>query len=123
MWLYNPIVGLQPVLDKLKYSFSRTGRSGYCYVCYCVVGVWCWWGFPLVILLSSLQQIDPVYYEAASIEGAGKATLFAKITVPMLRPTLIFILVLTMVTSFQIFDLNYYDMGRTGKGFGRCWQP
>lgn len=107
MWLYNPIVGLQPVLDKLNIPFLGLGDPDTVMYAIAVVGVWCWWGFPLVILLSSLQQIDPVYYEAASIEGAGKATLFAKITVPMLRPTLIFILVLTMVTSFQIFDLNY----------------
>lgn len=107
MWLYNPIVGLQPVLDKLNIPFLGLGDPDTVMYAIAVVGVWCWWGFPLVILLSSLQQIDPVYYEAASIEGAGKAVLFSKITVPMLRPTLIFILVLTMVTSFQIFDLNY----------------
>lgn len=107
MWLYNPIVGLQPVLEKLDLPFLGLGDPDTVMYAIAVVGVWCWWGFPLVILLSSLQQIDPVYYEAASMEGAGRTAQFVKITVPMLRPTLIFILVLTMVTSFQIFDLNY----------------
>lgn len=107
MWLYNPIVGLPSVLNKWNIPFLGLGNPETVMYAIAVVGVWCWWGFPLVILLSSLQQIDPAYYEAASLEGAGKVNLFMQITVPMLRPTLIFILVLTMVTSFQIFDLIY----------------
>jgi raffinose/stachyose/melibiose transport system permease protein len=107
MWLFNPFVGLSAVLSKWNIPFLGIGDPDTVLFSIAAVGAWCWWGFPLVIFLSALQQIDPIYYEAAKLEGAGPVSVFVRITIPMIRPTLIFVVILTVITSFQIFDLIY----------------
>jgi multiple sugar transport system permease protein len=64
-----------------------------------------WWtvGGPLIILLAGLRQIPDVYYEAAALDGATgwRRTLY--ITLPILRPVLLFVVVLNVIGAFQIF--------------------
>ena len=64
-----------------------------------------WWtvGGPTVILLAGLKQIPEVYYEAASIDGATGWRRFWHITLPLLRPVLLFVIVLNVIGAFQIF--------------------
>ena len=117
MWLYNPITGLTPILKQFGICFPGIGDPATVIYAIALVGVWCWWGFPLVIFLSSLEQIDPVYYEAAELEGANRLQVFTGITLPLMRATLIFVFVLTIISSFQIFDLIYI---MTNGGPGRA---
>ena len=67
-----------------------------------IVLVSVWWN--VVLLLAGLQNIPESYYEAAKIDGAGKWQIFKSITIPMLSPTLFFVLIMTMISSFQVFD-------------------
>jgi len=60
-------------------------------------------GFFGLIFLSGLQSIDPAYYEAAEIDGASKFQRFRKITLPLLSPTIFFVLIITSINSFQLF--------------------
>lgn len=60
-------------------------------------------GFVIIILLSGLQSIDPDIYEAAAIDGAGSLRRLASITIPLLRPTLAFALVMQTLGVFQMF--------------------
>lgn len=69
-----------------------------------LVGVWKTFGFNLVILLTGIQNISPGYYEAAQIDGANATARFFQITIPLLRPTLLFVTVTSMIASFQVFD-------------------
>ena len=64
-----------------------------------------WWtvGGPTVILLAGLKQIPDAYYEAAAIDGAVGWRRFAYITLPLLRPVLLFVTVLNVIGAFQIF--------------------
>ena len=57
----------------------------------------------MVIYLSGLQGIPQYLYEAATIDGASKVRQFFKISIPMLAPTTFFLLVMTMISSFQVF--------------------
>ena len=68
-----------------------------------------WWtvGGPTVILLAGLKQIPEVYYEAASIDGAVGWRRFVHITLPLLRPVLLFVLVINVIGAFQIFGQTY----------------
>lgn len=59
----------------------------------------------MVIYLAALQGIPEMYYEAAEIDGAGPVFSFLKITVPLISPTTFFILITSIIGSFQIFDL------------------
>ncbi|MBG6055268.1 cellobiose transport system permease protein [Salinibacterium sp. CAN_S4] len=63
-----------------------------------------WTGYTALILLAGMQAIPRDLYEAASIDGAGKPRQFFSITIPQLRPTLIFVIVTSTIGGLQIFD-------------------
>lgn len=68
------------------------------------VSVWKNIGFNMVILIGGLQGISDSYYEAADIDGANSWDKMVKITIPMLMPTLSFVIVNSLISSFQVFD-------------------
>jgi multiple sugar transport system permease protein len=61
-------------------------------------------GFVMVILLAGLQAIPESLYEAARIDGAGKWRQIRSITIPMLTPSLFFVLIISLINGFQVFD-------------------
>lgn len=71
------------------------------------VGIWKNLGFNMVILIAGLQGIPDMYYEAAELDGASSWVRLTKITVPMLMPTLTFVTVNSVISSFQVFDQVY----------------
>jgi multiple sugar transport system permease protein len=74
------------------------------------VSVWFLMGFYMLIFLGGLQDIPPEYYEAAKIDGAGSVTSFFLVTLPLLRPTSLFVLLVSTVTAVcgsQTFNLVY----------------
>ncbi|WP_054957780.1 carbohydrate ABC transporter permease [Paenibacillus dakarensis] len=75
-----------------------------------IVSVWSSIGYNAVILLSGLQGISSSYYEAASLDGAGPMYKFFRITLPLLTPSLFFVLVMSFINSFQVFDLIFIMM-------------
>jgi ABC-type sugar transport system permease subunit len=72
-----------------------------------VMGVWKTFGVNMVLFSAGLQGIPDHYYEAASIDGAGAWHKFWNITLPLLSPTTFFILVMSVIGSFQVFDTVY----------------
>ena len=64
---------------------------------------WRWTGYNAIILLSGLQSIPLALYEAAKIDGAGPLQRFFRITIPMLRPVLLFTFVLSTIGTLQLF--------------------
>nr|WP_231747334.1 sugar ABC transporter permease [Auraticoccus cholistanensis] len=65
--------------------------------------IWQTTGYFMVIFLAGLAAIDPALYEAATLDGAGGVQRFFHITLPMLRPTIIFVLVTGTISGFQLF--------------------
>jgi multiple sugar transport system permease protein len=76
-----------------------------------------WWtvGFNMVLFLAGLQDIDPTLYEAAEIDGADRLMQFRHITLPGLQRTMLMVVVLQIIASFQIFG-QVYIMTRGGPG-------
>lgn len=70
-----------------------------------IVAVWKQAGYYMVIFLSGLQAIPKQLYESAQIDGANSVVRFFKITLPMLSPTTFMVLILSIIGSFQVFDL------------------
>lgn len=68
------------------------------------VNVWRHVGYTALLLFAGLQAIPRDVYEAAEVDGAGEFRVFRSVTLPLLRPILAFVLVVTVVGSFQIFD-------------------
>lgn len=71
-----------------------------------IVGVDLWHtvGFSFIVLLAGLQTIPPYLYEAARVDGAGTFRVFRTMTLPMLSPSLFFVIVISFIGAFQIFD-------------------
>jgi ABC-type sugar transport systems, permease components len=72
-----------------------------------IIGVWSTVGYSMVLLLAGLQDIPKDYYEVASIDGAKPARQFFSITLPLISPSLFFVLVTTIIQSMQVFDVVY----------------
>ena len=80
-----------------------------------VVVVWQNLGFQVVIFLAGLKGIPRMFYEAAEIDGAGRWALFRNITLPLLNPVIVFLVIISTITSLQLFDqvlnINFTDQG------------
>ena len=76
-------------------------------LCISIVSVWMGVGYNMIILLAGIQGISSNYYEAAELEGAGKIKQFLKITIPLVTPTLFFVVITTVISTLQIFDVIY----------------
>jgi multiple sugar transport system permease protein len=68
------------------------------------LGVWRNFGFDMVVFLAALQGIDPTLYEAAKVDGATGGQMFRRITLPMLRPTILFLAIITSSGYLQLFE-------------------
>jgi ABC-type sugar transport system permease subunit len=77
------------------------------------VGLWMHLGFYILIILAGLQGIDPTYYEAARMDGATSWQQLRQITLPLLRPTTMVVMILSLIAGFQAFD---YIWTLTGGG-------
>lgn len=87
-----------------------------------------WWtsGFNMVILLAALQNIPAALYEAAAIDGASAWQRFRHITIPQLRPVLLFIIIITVIASFNLFAQPFFMTDRGGpaqSGGGGSTEP
>ncbi|MCC8246211.1 carbohydrate ABC transporter permease [Saccharothrix luteola] len=78
-----------------------------------LLNVWTF-GAPMVIFLAGLRQIPTTYYEAATVDGAGRWARFRHVTVPLLTPIIFFNLVLQMIGAFQAFTQAFVVSGGTG---------
>ena len=74
-----------------------------------LVGVTVWWtmGFNAVIYLAGLQDIDPALYDAAKVDGANRWQRFLNVTLPGLRPVLLFVVTVTVLASANMFGQSY----------------
>ncbi|HKJ85186.1 MAG TPA: sugar ABC transporter permease [Spirochaetia bacterium] len=69
-----------------------------------LLGIWIWTGLKALYLLAGLQSIPKDYYESAVIDGASPSQQFLRITLPQLRPILMFVIIQTVIGSYALFD-------------------
>jgi multiple sugar transport system permease protein len=106
MWIYNPEYGL------LNYLLSLIGIKGprwlssinWAMPALIITGIWKGLGFNMLLFLAGLQGIPKHYYEAADLDGAKWFSKFFHITVPLLSHTTIFVIIISLINSFQGFD-------------------
>lgn len=108
-WLYNNDFGL---FNQILSIFGIQGPDWLGSVSMAmpsvaIVGIWSMVGYNMIILLAGLQDIPRELYEASEIDGAGPVQKFFKITVPMVSPTLFFVVVTTVISALQVFDTIY----------------
>src|SRR5699024_12401465 len=76
-----------------------------------IANIWIGIPFDMLILLAGLQGLPSQLYEAARIDGANKIKQFIYITLPLMRPSILILLMLTMIYTFKAFDLVYIMTG------------
>lgn len=78
-----------------------------------VVGIWISLGYPVMLFIAALQNVPSEISEAAEIDGAGPARRFFSVTIPLITPTIFFVVVLTIIGALQVFDLIFVMIGQT----------
>ncbi|GAA1717244.1 sugar ABC transporter permease [Isoptericola hypogeus] len=116
--LWRQVFGADGLVNQVLGFFGIEGQGWVSHPDYAlgtliVLNVWTF-GAPMVIFLAGLRQIPTMYYEAASIDGAGRVRQFRNITVPLLTPIIFFNLVLQLIGAFQTFTQAFIVSGGTG---------
>ena len=116
--LWKQVFGTEGLLNQLLAPFGFDGKGwisdpSTALGTLVVLNVWTF-GAPMVIFLAGLRQIPAMYYEAASVDGAGAMRRFRSITLPLLTPIIFFNLVLQIIHAFQSFTQAFVVSGGTG---------
>ena len=114
-WMFNQDYGLLNRVFGTHIQFVTDARIAW--ICVAVVGIWSSIGYNMVLLLGGIQDIPKDYYEAAAIDGATGIRSFFHITIPLLSPTLFFIIQTGIIGALQLFDLPYMIMDKSSRAF------
>jgi multiple sugar transport system permease protein len=108
-YLYHPRYGLlNHVLGLLGFGpIDWLGDPHWAMPAIILMAVWKNFGFNMIVFVAGIQSIPRRLYEAAEIDGADSLSQFRHITLPMLRPTFVFVTVITMIGYFQLFAEPY----------------
>lgn len=104
-WIFDPNIGILNHI--LHMHINWLYDVNFAMPALIIVSVWKLIGYNMVIFLSGLSAINQSLFEASKIDGAGAFNTFIYITVPLLSPTIFFVVVITCISSFQVFDLIY----------------
>jgi raffinose/stachyose/melibiose transport system permease protein len=106
--IYSPVYGITQLLglDVNILGDTSTALPGVA-----VANTWQWWGYLMVVFIAAMASVNPSLYEAAKLDGASGFQQFLHITVPGIRPTLVFMGLMTVIWSFLVFDYIYIMTG------------
>jgi len=104
-WLYNSNFGLINNAFNIKVNWISDPKIAIYSIA--VIGIWSVLGYNMVLFLAGLQEVPRDYYEAASLDGANGWQQLINITIPLISPTIFFVLVTRIIAAMQVFDLIY----------------
>ncbi len=99
----------------IRTSFNFLGHPDSAKVILIIMRIWRWVGYQMIFFLAGLQNIDDSLYEAARIDGATSFQCFRKITLPLLKPMILFTTVMCLNSALQVYDES---VNLTGGGPG-----
>ncbi|MZQ86331.1 ABC transporter permease subunit [Paenibacillus sp. 5J-6] len=106
LWIYDPSLGIMNRLfktvglDPVQWLYDPQTAM----LAIVIMSIWKSLGYTMIIYLAGLQSIPSSLYEAAHMDGASKLRQFWSVTFPMLKPTTFFILIMTCINSFMVFE-------------------
>ena len=120
-WLYNTQFGLiNYILNQVGLpSVDWTNNPKVAMLAIAIIGIWSVIGYNMVLFLAGLQEIPKDFYEASDIDGASKFRQFFVITLPLVSPTMFFVLVTSIIQAMQVFDVIYMMIDVTNPAYDR----
>ena len=110
-WKYGSFNQLLLTLGVAKEQINWLGSTSTAPYVISVIGAWMWFGNSFIMLMAGVQGIPTDYFEAAAIDGAGRWKVFAQITIPLLRPIMLYVFVTSLIGGLQLFDLPFLMNG------------
>lgn len=104
-WIFDPNIGI--LNNVLRLHINWLYDVNFAMPALIIVSVWKLIGYNMIIFLSAISGISQSLFEAAKIDGATPIQTFKNVTVPLLSPTIFFVVIITAISSFQVFDLIY----------------
>lgn len=104
-WIFDPNIGFMSQILNIHINWLYDFK--FAMPALIVVSVWKLIGYNMIIFLSSLASVSNSLFEAAKIDGANSYQIFKFVTIPLLSPTIFFVVIITAISSFQVFDLIY----------------
>lgn len=112
-WKYgtvNQLLVNMGIIDAPVKWLESTGITPYVIS---VIAAWMWFGNSFIMLMAGVQGVAKELFEAAAIDGANRWVVFGKITVPMIKPILLYVTVTSLIGGLQMFDLPFLICGGT----------
>lgn len=106
--IFSPVYGITTVLGL---DLNILGNTSTALPGVAVANTWQWWGYLMVVFIAAMASVNPSLYEAAKLDGASGFQQFIHITIPGIRPTLVFMGLMTVIWSFLVFDYIYIMTG------------
>ncbi len=91
----------------LDQPINWLGDVNTAWLCISLIQTWIWFGNSFIMLMAGVQGINNDYFEAAAIDGAGRWRRFFSITLPLLRPILLYVAITSLIGGLQMFDLPF----------------
>ena len=104
-WIFDPNIGLVNSIFKTHLTWLFDTHLAMPVLIF--ISVWKLIGYNVILFLTGFTTINTNIYEAAKIDGANERDIFIDITLPLLKPTICFVTLVTAISSFQVFDLIY----------------
>lgn len=104
-WIFDPNMGLINYI--LRTNIAWLYDVNFAMPAIIIVSVWRLIGYNMIIFLTGLTAINQNIFDAAKIDGANNLKIFLQITVPMVKSTIFFVVIITIISSFQVFDLIF----------------
>lgn len=118
-WLYNSDYGLINNLFHIHVNWISNPKIAVFSIA--MIGAWSVLGYNMVLFISGLQEVPRDYYEAAQIDGADGVAQFFSITLPLISPTIFFVMVTRIINAFQVFDLIFMVMDPSNPALDKTW--
>jgi multiple sugar transport system permease protein len=104
MWMFSKVGAVNAILGT---DIDWLNSTRWALPTIMMVNIWSTIGTMMIIFLAALQDIPVTYYEAAMMDGASPAQIFLRVTVPLLRPVMFFVVTMGLIGCFQVFDQIY----------------
>lgn len=122
-WLYHPVVGYLNywmvqlgLFENMQQTPNWLGSKEWALLAVIIATTWRQLGFNVIIALAGVQNIDETFYDAAKVDGAGILQRIRHITLPLITPTLFFLLIINIIYSFQAFgEIHILTQGGPGR--------